>query len=247
MKIKSHILEIAPLHFGGALVSQEEKKTAQRYAIFAEASYYANPEDKRKILDKFGKQAWDVVPMTTNDATTFKNRDTGEVVVGIRGTDVKNIEDLFTDLALVGGVSRFTPRASQITKIVQYAINTYGKDKVSVSGHSLGGELARQMANKFGIKGYIYNRASSLLDVFNKKNPDIKDFSTNIGKTRDVVSMLGTTQKKHSQAEFEKLSGKDAHTLQNFLPQSQEEIEQTGKGLRKGLRKFVPRRVKINI
>lgn len=218
---------------GGALVNPEQKKTAQRYAIFSEASYYKDPNDVRKILDKYGKQAWDIVPITTPDATTFKNRDTGEVVVGIRGTDVKNIEDLFTDLALVGGVSRFTPRASQITKIVKYAIDTYGKDKVSVSGHSLGGELGRQMANKFGIKGYIYNRASSVLDVFNKKNSDIKDFTTNIGKTRDVISMLGTTQGKHDQSEFNKLEGKDAHTLQNFLPQTKEEIEQTGTGIRR--------------
>ena len=230
MKIKAHTISVAPLYYGGELVNPEQKKTGQRYAIFAEASYYPDPQDVRKILDKYGKQAWDVVPMTTKDATTFKNRDTEEVVVGIRGTDVKNISDLFTDLALVGGVSRFTPRASQITKIVKYAIDTYGKDKVSVSGHSLGGELARQMANKFGLKAYVYNRASSVFDVFNKKNENVKDFSTNIGKTTDIISVLGTKQKKHDQAEFEKQAGKDAHTLQNFLPQSEEEIKQTGTG-----------------
>jgi len=225
MKIKSHTL-----YQGGALVTDEQKKLGQRYAIFAEASYYPNPEDVRKILDKYGKQAWDIVPMTTKDATTFKNRDTGQVIVGIRGTDLKNISDLFTDLALIGGVSRFTPRASEITKIVKYAIDTYGKENVSVSGHSLGGELARQMANKFGIKGYVYNRAASVFDVFNKKNENIKDFSTNIGSTSDIVSFMGTKQKKHDQAEFEKLKDKDAHTLMNFLPQTEDEIKQTGTG-----------------
>lgn len=243
MKIKAPIISVAPLYYGGELVNPEQKKTAQRYAIFSEASYYKDPNDVRKILDKYGKKAWDIVPITTPDATTFRNRDTGEVVVGIRGTDIKNIEDLFTDLALVGGVSRFTPRASQITKIVKHAIDTYGKDKVSLSGHSLGAELSRQAANKFGVRAYIYNRAASVFDIFNKKNPDIKDYSTNIGKTTDIISVLGTKQKKHDQAEFEKLKGKDAHTLQNFLPQTQEEIEQTGTGIRM----FMPRRVKINI
>jgi len=230
MKIKINDNDIIE---GGALVNSEQKKKGQRYAIFAEASYYKDPNDVRKILDKYGKQAWDIVPMTTLDATTFKNRNTGEVVVGIRGTDVSNISDLFTDLALVAGVARYTPRASQIEKQVKYAIDTYGKDKVSVAGHSLGGELARQMANKFGIKAYIYNRASSVLDVFNKKNENVKDFSTNIGNTTDIISVMGTKQKKHDQAEFNKLEGKDAHTLGNFLPQTKEEIELSGTGIRR--------------
>lgn len=230
MKIKINDDDIIE---GGALVNPEQKKTAQRYAIFSEASYYKDPNDVRKILDKYGKQAWDIVPITTQDATTFRNKNTGEVVVGIRGTDIKNIEDLFTDLALIGGVSRFTPRAGQITKIVKYAIDTYGKENVSLSGHSLGSELARQAANKFGVKAYLYNRASSVFDVFNKENKDIQDYSTNIGKTRDVISMLGTMQGKHSHSEFEKQAGKDAHTLQNFLPQTKEEIEQIGTGIRR--------------
>lgn len=222
---KAHIIQC-----GGALVSPEQKTLGQRYAIFAEIAYYNDPADKRRLLDKYGKQLWDVVPLTTLDATTFKNRNTGEVVIGVRGTDVKNINDLLTDLAIVGGVSNFTPRQAVVNNIVQYAINKYGKDKVVLSGHSLGGKLSVNAANKFGIKAYIYNAAASPLDIFSKSNKNIQDFSTNYNGNRDIISWFGSLFKKHNQAEFNP-SQSSAHTLKNFLPQTAEEIAQTGTGI----------------
>lgn len=218
--------------FGGALVTSEQKKTGQRYAVFAEASYYKNPDDVRKILDKFGKKNWDIVPKTVLDATTFKNKETGKVIIAIRGTDITNLSDLATDLALTVGLSRFTPRVKTVTDVVQYAIDNYGKQNIeAITGHSLGGELARQMANKFGLKAFVFNRAAGPLDYFNTSNKEIKDFSTNLDKSKDPVSFLGTMQQKHDHAEFQQLKDKDAHTLANFLPQNQEEIDQTGTGI----------------
>lgn len=218
---------------GGALVTDEQKRTAQRYGVFAEASYYKDPNDVRKILDKFNKKAWKVVPKTTLDATTFKSDETGKVIIAVRGTDITNLSDLATDLALVVGLSRFTPRVKAVTEVVQYAIDNYGKENIeAIVGHSLGGELARQMANKFGLKAYVFNRAAGPLDYFNVKNKDIKDFSTNLDKSKDPVSFLGTKQQKHDHAEFNVLEGKDPHTLSNFLPQNQAEIDQTGTGRR---------------
>lgn len=46
------------IDFGGALVNADQKSQAQKYAVFALASYYKNPQDVRKILDKYGKQNW---------------------------------------------------------------------------------------------------------------------------------------------------------------------------------------------
>lgn len=218
---------------GGALITDEQKKLAQRYAVFAESAYYPNVSDVRKILDAYNKKAWEVVPKTTPDATTFKSKETGKVIISIRGTDIKNLSDLATDLSLIAGLSRFTPRAKSITEVVQYAIDNYGKENIeAIVGHSLGGELARQMANKFGLKAYIFNRAAGPLDYFNVKNKDIKDFTTNLDKSYDPVSFLGTKQQKHDHAEFQQLKGKDPHTLQNFLAQTQDEIDQTGTGER---------------
>lgn len=221
---KGHIIQC-----GGALVNPEQKAQAQRYAIFSEAAYFNDNADKRKILDKYGKQLWDIVPMTTIDATTFRNRNTGEVVVGVRGTDFKNVSDLLTDLAIVGGVSNFTPRQAVVNNIVQYAITKYGKDKVVLSGHSLGGKLSTNAANKFGLRAYIYNAGSSPLDFFSRSNKNIQDFSTNYNGNRDIVSWFGSLFKKHNQAEFNPTQS-SVHTLQNFLPQSAEEIAQSGTG-----------------
>lgn len=219
------------IDFGGALVNADQKSQAQKYAVFALASYYKNPQDVRKILDKYGKQNWDVVQKTTPDATTFKNKETGKVIVAVRGTDITNISDLAHDIAIVTGVSRFTPRIKSVTEVVQYAIDTYGKENVTLTAHSAAGEYVRQMANKFNLPAYVFNRAASLLDYFNVKNKNVKDFSTNLGRSKDPVSFLGTKQQKHDHAEFEQLRDKDAHTLENFLPQNQEEIDQTGSGI----------------
>jgi len=216
----------------GALVTPEQKATAQRYAIFSEAAYFNNPTDKRRILDKYGKQAWDIVPLTTIDATTFRNRNTDEVVVGVRGTDVSNISDLLTDIAIVGGVSNFTPRQAVVNNIVQNAINVYGKDKVVLSGHSLGGKLSTNAANKFGLRAYIYNAASSPLDIFSRSNKNIQNFSTNYAGNRDIVSWFGSLFNKYNQAEFNPTQS-SVHTLQNFLPQNEAEIALTGTGRRK--------------
>ena len=215
---------------GGALVNPQQKALAQKMAIFSEVAYFNDPADKRRLLNKYGKSNWDIVPMTTNDATTFRNRNTGEVVVGVRGTDFKNVNDLLTDMAIIGGVSNFTPRQAVVNNIVQYAINKYGKDKVVLSGHSLGAKLSVNAANKFNLKAYIYNSATSPLDFFSRSNKNIQDFSTNYAGNRDIVSWFGSLFKKYNQSEFNP-SAKDAHSLQNFLPQTAEEIEQTGTGI----------------
>lgn len=73
-----------------------------------------------------------MVQKTTPDATTFKNKETGKVIVAVRGTDITNISDLAHDIAIVTGVSRFTPRIKSVTEVVQYAIDTYGKENVTL-------------------------------------------------------------------------------------------------------------------
>lgn len=217
-------------NIGGALAVGSQKSEGQRYSIFSAASYLYDNEQKQQFLNKFGKEQWNVdKELTTNDATTFYNSNTKKAIVSIRGTDVKNIEDLMTDVALFFSVSRFTPRASMVSSLVDKAIKKYGRDNVIVVGHSLGGELARQMANKYKIKAVTYNRGSSFLDIFNKQNKNIISYTTNIKSNIDPVSILGKLYGKNTQLEFAPTKG--VHSVENFLPTTAEEIKQTGTGL----------------
>lgn len=46
---------------GGALANPEQEAQARRFSIFSEVAYFNDPTDKRKLLDKYGKSAWQVV------------------------------------------------------------------------------------------------------------------------------------------------------------------------------------------
>jgi esterase/lipase len=126
-------------------------------------------------------------------------------------------------------VSRFTPRASIVSSLVDKAIKKYGQDNVIVVGHSLGGELARQMANKYKIKAVTFNRGASFLDIFNKENKNVVGYTTNIKGNIDPVSILGKVFDKNKQIEMNPTKG--VHSVENFLPTTAEEIKQTGAGL----------------
>jgi hypothetical protein len=214
---------------GGALAVGQDRILGLKYAIFAEASYYFN-DAKQKILDKYAKPNWDIVQdLTTNDASTFRNRITQEVVVAIRGTDFSNVNDVLTDVAIVGGVVTWTPRYSVIKNIVSKAIQKYGRKNITLTGHSLGGKLAIEAGNEFGLPVYVFNAATGPLDFFARRNKNVKFYTTNINKSRDIVSFLGTLYNKYNNLEFRQ-EALDPHTLKNFLPTNAQELAQTGNG-----------------
>jgi hypothetical protein len=225
---------------GGALVTPEQKSIGQRYAIFAMVSYIPEMEDKMKFLKDKSKTDWDIDTSLTNQngtdyVTTIVNRKTGQVIVSIRGTIWSQFQDVLTNLGFVFGVGRLTPKANEVMYQVSKVLQKYGKGRVVLVGHSQGGELARQNANRFGLPAYIYNRAAAMLDIFNVKNPSIIEFDTNFGGQFDIVSWFSHQQQKHTKSEFLVKQGMSSHTLENYIPETQEEIEQTGNGLGKRL------------
>lgn len=161
--------------------------------------------------------------------TTYKSNETNEVIIAVRGTDVKNINDLLTDLAVIGSISKFTPRQAVIDRVVSDAISRYGRDKITLVGHSLGGRIAINAANKFGLKAYVFNTATSPLDFLTKSNKNITDISTNTGKNFDVISWFSKLFGKHNQVELNPTAD-STHSLSNYLPQTSEQIAMSGTG-----------------
>lgn len=95
-------------------------------------------------IDEFGNPQQAMTP-TGLSATIFRNRDTGEVTLAIRGTDDQNdfATDLFSILAL--GTSKYQAQyAALYSKVQEWLGNGKLTSGFRVTGHSLGGQRGRE-------------------------------------------------------------------------------------------------------
>lgn len=109
----------------------------------------ANEETNKLIKTALG-QNHDLVPeFSDNDALTIK-RPNNEYILAVRGTRPTNISDLISDeQILVGGnVNRF----NKIEKVYNSLRTQNPKSKITLTGHSLGGYVAKNLADKYEFK-----------------------------------------------------------------------------------------------
>ncbi|MBO0613829.1 Mbeg1-like protein [Thiothrix fructosivorans] len=86
-------------------------------------------------------------------AATYKKRD--EYVIAFRGTSLTSINDWMNNLHVI-------PLPTQYIAAQEYAlkvIKEHPKNKVTLTGHSLGGGLAAYVAKKLSIPAYTFNPA----------------------------------------------------------------------------------------
>ncbi|MBO9787192.1 DUF6792 domain-containing protein [Xanthomonas phaseoli] len=95
----------------------------------------------------------------------YQRVDTQEIVVAHRGTETERQlkeDGFYTDGGMVA--SRHNNQAAEAIELTKYALNyahELGKGgkvpEVTVTGHSLGGDLAQVTAHHFGLKGETFN------------------------------------------------------------------------------------------
>jgi hypothetical protein len=107
--------------------------------------------------------------LTTDDRVVYKHDKTGHVVIAFRGTnphDWGNIHnwyhsegfrDVTSDVFLAGGMQSLSHRFFLAEDVTEQAIERYGKENISVTGHSLGGSQAMHVSRKYGIHAEAYN------------------------------------------------------------------------------------------
>lgn len=146
----------------------------------------------------------------------------GKAVVAVRGTS--DLRDIGTDALVALGVSKKGKRYKKEKQLVKEAIDKYGKDNVSVSGHSLGGTIARDLSRDLGVKAETYNSGASVRQLVedigdkiackNRKNGKRcrKSKLVKSERTRaDPVSLLGAVSSKSV-----KQKSRNPHALMNF-------------------------------
>ena len=109
----------------------------------------ANEETNKLIKTALGQDHELVSEFSDNDALTIK-RPNNEYILAVRGTRPTNISDLISDeQILVGGnVNRF----DKIDKVYSGLRAKNPNAKITVTGHSLGGYVAKSLADKYEFK-----------------------------------------------------------------------------------------------
>lgn len=109
----------------------------------------ANEETNKLIKTALGQDHELVSEFSDNDVLTIK-RPNNEYILAVRGTRPTNISDLISDeQILVGGnVNRF----DKIDKVYTGLRAKNPNSKITVTGHSLGGYVAKSLADKYEFK-----------------------------------------------------------------------------------------------
>jgi hypothetical protein len=114
----------------------------------ASAAYYkSHPSIHGYHIDK---------SLSDEETKVYVNKK-GKVIVSFRGTTTP--EDIITDAEIIGGQrgKRFDKSAEQVRQVIK----KYGQENIEVTGHSLGGTIARYISDKFGLKGKAFNPGAS--------------------------------------------------------------------------------------
>lgn len=138
----------------------------------------------------------------------------GKAKVVFRGTDVKNKRDIGTDALVALGLQDFSSRMRNATRTTDLAIKKYGKDNVSLTGHSLGGSQAAYVSRKLGVKATGFNAAMSPVDVLRKRTyGNFHQVSTSNDPISHFTNRVGRIAKKT----IVKPTKWNPHTLSNYV------------------------------
>lgn len=137
------------------------------YAKIAEAAYSPSPP---RMIDGF-----QFLPRFSNDRIKVYDDENGDLVVGIRGTKVTNVNDLIADYNIIKNTLRQDLSYKQVRDQVRTIIQTLGQN-IILSGHSLGGAMVIELLTEFPnqIKAaYVFNSGIGLRKF-------ISDMATNL-------------------------------------------------------------------
>jgi len=106
--------------------------------------------------------------LSTRDNLVLHNEVTGETHIAYRGTTDKVSGQFFKDWKVNGqitGGSTHTTRVKQAQEQFGEVVSKYGKENLSVSGHSQGGHVSYEIGVKNDVPGYHYNPAINSTQV----------------------------------------------------------------------------------
>jgi len=134
-----------------------------------------------------------VVGALGNDSTGFQgaiyqSESGGKYTVVYRGTNFTDMKDLKADASIKLGGPEFKNQLKDAERLTDHAVKTYGKENVSIAGHSLGGAIATVESARLGLSAEVYN-APGMSDYIQKEHPNARvELVTNHNRASDPVS-----------------------------------------------------------
>ena len=129
------------------------------FALLSKSAY--NEGAKRNV------EGYDILSSYSSpDRVAYQHKRTKHVILAFRGTDPGNwkngfsskaFRDLTTDALLAGGAEGLSHRFSNAEKITNELIKVYGKENLTLTGHSLGGSQAMEASRKYDVGAHVYN------------------------------------------------------------------------------------------
>lgn len=181
--------------------------------IYAEASKlaYGNNDEADKLaghtldrsLSDFEKKVW-------------VNNETGNLILGHRGTELKDkkhrVKDLLSDVALTFGAERLDPRFRSAERHLKAVENKYQGKKITTTGHSLAGQVSTYLAKKSNNvdKAVTFNKG------FTPFSDRGSNKSINYYTQGDVISNAGALFSKGKHI-IQNRANKNKHSLSNFF------------------------------
>lgn len=204
-------------------------KDQDRYAIFAAASY--EPAKRDSMIRKYPEtRGWKIDnALSNNRNTVFYNPQTREAVLSVKGTDLDQVDDLTNDALIIMGEERQGVRYRETRQILENMRQQY--PQVSVTGHSLGGRIAIDLAEDFDIPAHVFNPGTTYKGIGKKaletlwqaatrgKAKNIQSYNT----STDLISIFSVFDPKLKRKFVPTKKGLNAHSINNFLPDEQPE------------------------
>jgi triacylglycerol esterase/lipase EstA (alpha/beta hydrolase family) len=134
---------------GDADMGAASKLSYQHELNIIKNSSTANEETNKLIKTALGENHELVPEFSDNDALTIK-RPNNEYILAVRGTRITNISDLISDEQILVGAN--VNRFDKIEKVYTGLRTQNPNAKITVTGHSLGGYVAKHLADKYEFK-----------------------------------------------------------------------------------------------
>ena len=218
---------------GGTRKDQSQKVF---YAKAADVSYGKTLEDRRRRAAKIGFEVDE--SLSNDDVSVLFNPKTKESIISIAGTRLSQPRnrwrDLFEDVLITAGLQPLSTRRKQVKSIVDEAQQKYNNYEKTITGHSLGANIAKDIAKKTGIDAVLYNVGSSPLSILSDKVSSIinKTYKPDVLKHYNVKSdPLSLSERLFGDSELvdieHKKSDKSAHSLAQFTGEGKKQKKKT--------------------
>lgn len=128
------------------------------HAELANAAYLQSPEVEGWVRD---------MELSSRDRSVYTKD--GKAVVAYAGTRLYNkkdrVRDLAVDAAISLGLGHLTARFRDGAKLAQQTAAKYGKENVTLTGHSMGGSTALYSNSRTGLETHAFNPGVAPADV----------------------------------------------------------------------------------